>query len=487
MRFSIISLRQKVILGVAAVFLFMGATIVGSYYSMCSLEDKISYLEEISKVEEAALEMRRFEKNYFLYGDDQSLKTTLYHLGRIESLVDKNLAKIEELITPQQVKQLRDSLNSYQKLLTQFSTDAGKGQAMTSPETRAEYENKLRKTGSSIVQMAENVARRKRQSIRETMSAALKLLLFGLVVAGCGFGAIGSFLLAKVLGSLKLLEKSAEKIAKGEFEPIENLSSEKEIREIFMSFNSMALRLREREEQLVQSKKLASLGTMLAGVAHEVNNPLSNISSSCEILLEELDEGDLEFQRNLLRKVLDQVEKARSMVLNLLEFSRTKEFKLENLSLEMVINKTLSLIQGQKPCGVKIITNVDPKIRIMADKQRIEQVFMNLVSNAFQAIQGEGEVRIRAFSSNDGRVKIRIRDTGKGISQENTPRIFDPFFTTKDVGKGTGLGLFITHDIIRRHKGSIQVESSLGKGTIFSISLPAAESYDALSSTNSNN
>jgi len=91
-------------------------------------------------------------------------------------------------------------------------------------------------------------------------------------------------------------------------------------------------------------------------------------------------------------------------------------------------------------------------------------------------MQGEGEVRIRAFSSNDGRVKIRIRDSGKGISPDNLPRIFDPFFTTKDVGKGTGLGLFITHDIILRHKGTIRVESTPEKGTVFFISLPAAGS-----------
>ena len=476
MSFAVNSLRHKVILGVAAVFLFMAATIVGSYYFMKSLEEKISYLEEISKVEEAALEIRRFEKNYFLYGDDQSLKTTLYHLGRVQSLFEKNLAKIEELITPQQTKEFRDSLISYEQLLSECSDLPGKGQSLAAPETRLEYETKLRKTGSSIVKIAENLAKRKRQSIRETMSATLKLLLLGLAVAGFGFVAIGSFLLAKVHGSLKLLEKSAENIAKGEFEPIDNLPREKEIREIFTSFNSMALRLREREEQLVQSKKLASLGTMLAGVAHEINNPLSNISSSCEILLEELDEADLEFQRSLLRKVLEQVEKARSIVLNLLEFSRSKEFTLENLSLETVLNKTMGLIQGQKPEGVRVVTNVDPKLRIIADRQRIEQAFMNLISNAYQAIQGEGEVRIRAFSSNDGRVKIRIRDSGKGISPDNLPRIFDPFFTTKDVGKGTGLGLFITHDIILRHKGTIRVESTPEKGTVFFISLPAAGS-----------
>ena len=166
MAFVVFSLRQKVILGVAAVYLFMAATIVGSYYFMKSLEEKIGYLEEISKVEEAALEIRRFEKNYFLYGDEQSLKTTLYHLGRVQSLFEKNLEKIEELISPQQTRELKDSLASYEQLLTECSDLAGKGQCIASPETRLEYETKLRKTGSSIVQIAEDLAKRKRQSIR---------------------------------------------------------------------------------------------------------------------------------------------------------------------------------------------------------------------------------------------------------------------------------------------------------------------------------
>jgi two-component system, NtrC family, sensor kinase len=472
---AFLSLRHKVILGVAAVYLFMASVIIGSYYFMKSLEVKISYLEEVSKLEEAALEIRRFEKNYFLYGDDQSLKTALYHLARINSLVDKNLVKIEELISPRETEQFRDSLAAYENLLTGCFDLAGKGQCVDSPETKADYESNLRKAGGSILTIAEKLAARKRQSIRETMSVTLKLLLLGLTVAGFGFVAIGGFFLAKVNRSLKLLEIGAEDVAKGEFEPIENLPPEKEIREIFISFNSMALRLREREEQLVQSKKLASLGTMLAGVAHEINNPLSNISSSCEILLEELDEADRDFQRDLLRKVLDQVERARSIVLNLLEFSRSKEFNLQNLNVKNVVEKALALVQGQKPPNVEIVTNIDPKVRIMADRQRIEQAIMNLVLNAFHAIQDEGEVRIRVFTSNDGKVKIRIRDTGKGISHENLPKVFDPFFTTKDVGKGTGLGLFITHDIILRHKGTIRVESSPGKGTVFFISLPAAE------------
>jgi signal transduction histidine kinase len=237
----------------------------------------------------------------------------------------------------------------------------------------------------------------------------------------------------------------------------------------------MAEQLRTREEQLVQSKKLASLGTMLAGVAHEVNNPLSNISSSCEILLEELDDGDKDWQKSLLRKVLDQVDKARGIVLNLLEFSRNREFCKERFNLKQIFERTLSLLHGHVPASVRVVTEIDDDLMIFADKQRMQQAFMNLVSNAVQAIDGEGEVRIRAHRRRDGVVTVVIRDTGRGILEENQARIFDPFFTTKDVGKGTGLGLFITHDIILRHGGNITVKSVPGKGTTFTIRIPSEE------------
>jgi signal transduction histidine kinase len=326
-----------------------------------------------------------------------------------------------------------------------------------------------------MAQFGESVAKRKRDSIKETMRATVTLPLFGLIVVGCGLVAIGSFLFTKVTRSLLLLEEGTTRIAQGAFTPIETLPAERDIRNILIAFNSMALQLQDREEQLVQSKKLASLGTMLAGVAHEVNNPLSNISSACEILLEELDEANKEFQGKLLRNILIQVEKSRTLILNLLEFSRAKELHLESVSLKGIIERTLDSLSGEKPADIRVMLQIDPAIRVHVDRGKIEQAFTNLISNAFQAIDGDGEVKIRALAKNDGTVKVRVSDSGKGIPEENIPKIFDPFFTTKDVGKGTGLGLFITHDIILRHKGTIQVKSSPEKGTTFSIHLPAVE------------
>jgi two-component system NtrC family sensor kinase len=470
-----VSLRQKVIIGVAVVYLFMVATIGGSYYLTRSLDQKISYLEDITKLEESVLEIRRFEKNFFLYGDKESLTTATYHLQRAAALLEKNSQKVEALSSPEQTATFKKSLEEYERLLGKCAASLTEGQSPDASGGRPECGGEIRKIGTSMAQFAEGVAKRKRDSIKGTVSATVELPLIGLVVVGLGLVAIGSFLFTKVTLSLRLLEKGTANIAQGRFEPIGALPAERDIRNILTAFNSMADRLRDREEQLVQSKKLASLGTMLAGVAHEINNPLSNISSACEILLEELDGADKEFQQKLLKKMLEQVERARTLVLNLLEFSRTKELRLESVNLKEVLQRTLGLLEGEKPAAVSVRLDVEDTLQIDADRQRIEQAFTNLICNAFQAIDGEGEVSIRAVATTDGLVKIRIRDTGRGIPEEDLPRIFDPFFTTKDVGKGTGLGLFITHDIILRHKGTIRVESSPGRGTVFAIKLPAAE------------
>ncbi len=471
----VLSIRYKIIIAFAAVFLFMAASLLGSYYFMRQLEQKIVYLEDVSKLEESVLEIRRFEKNFLLYGDYESLKTAMYHLSRVQEILEKNVKKIEELSSNKQLVELKRDIEEYENVVSRcLKLPADQG-CFSSPTTRAEYETTIRKTGLAISNFAEAVARKKRDSIKQTMATAVKLQLFAYALVVVGLVGVGSFLFAKVMKPLILLERSTINIANGQFKPIEKIPLEKEIREIFESFNRMAAQLKTREEQLVQSKKLASLGTMLAGVAHEVNNPLSNISSSCEILLEELDDGDKEFQRDTLRKVIEQVDKARSMVINLLELSRNKEFFKEEIMLKGIIDNTIRLLHGQIPSAVNVSVNIPSGLTIFADKQRIQQALMNLITNSVQAVQAEGLVEIVADKSREGMVAVIISDTGVGIDPENLPKVFDPFFTTKDVGKGTGLGLFITHDIVVRHGGTIKVMSSPGKGTTFTVKLPAKE------------
>ncbi len=472
---AVLSIRHKIIISVAALYLFMGASLFGAYYFMHRLDDKIGYLEDVSKLEESVLEIRRFEKNYFLYGDQQSLQAALYHLGRVKDLLNRNLVRIEALSSPEKATGFRQSLDEYERLIGQCAHSSSKEDCPSTPHARSDYEATTRKIGSLLAEFAEYLIRQKRQSIKETIRTTVQLQLLAFAFVAVGLTVTGTFLFSKVLKPLRRLEDSTENIAKGHFEPIKNLPPEKEIREIFDSFNRMARQLEIREEQLVQSKKLASLGTMLAGVAHEVNNPLSNISSSCEILIEDLDHADKEWQKDLLGKVLEQVDKARGIVRNLLEFSRNKEFLKESFNLKEVLEKTLSLLHGQIPSSVQVVAEMDQDLTIFADQQRIQQAFINLITNAVQAIDGEGTVRIAAHNRRDGTVHVVIRDSGQGIAEKDLPRIFDPFFTTKDVGHGTGLGLFITHDIIVRHGGTIAAKSTPGHGTTFVVRIPAQE------------
>ncbi len=225
---TVFSLREKVVMGVAAMYFLMAATIFGSYYFMRSLEQKIGYVEDISKMEEAVLEMRRFEKNFFLYGDEGSLMTARSHLARVVRLLEKNLGKIEALSSLSRTADFKENLSRYEELLAECSDLPAKQHCLSNPDVRAERETKIRKTGSSIAEFAEAVAKRKRESIKETVSVSINLSFLGMAAVGFGFVAIVSFLLARVTRSLRLLELSAQKISKGEFEPIESLPGERE-------------------------------------------------------------------------------------------------------------------------------------------------------------------------------------------------------------------------------------------------------------------
>jgi signal transduction histidine kinase len=212
--------------------------------------------------------------------------------------------------------------------------------------------------------------------------------------------------------------------------------------------------------------------------------------------MEEIEEADIAYSKELLSQIDEQTDRARNIVRSLLEFSREKEFKKETLPLKSLLEETIRFVKGQMPTKLAVTLNVPDDMAIFADKQRIQQAFLNLIKNAIEAITDEGDVMITAkkhraadkteetaeifnYLKYRGKctiegdtVDIEIRDTGAGIPPENLHRVFDPFFTTKDVGKGSGLGLYIVHEIIEEHDGCIAAESEAGKGTVFFISLP---------------
>lgn len=229
---------------------------------------------------------------------------------------------------------------------------------------------------------------------------------------------------------------------------------------------------RKRLERMVyQSEKLASLGQLAAGVAHEINNPLTNISLNTEILLKKVDDAQT---REKLEEIGDQVSAAASIIRNLLDFSRQTEPEVKAIDINNVVAKTLNMLSFYlKDTDVtKDFSSTLPKIR--ADAGQLQQVFVNMIVNAVQAMPGGGKLRI-STKLEDPHVIVEVSDTGHGISKEHLGKVFDPFFTTRDSKKGTGLGLSICYGIIEEHGGTIDVKSMPGKGTTFTVKLLAGD------------
>ncbi|MBU1985708.1 MAG: HAMP domain-containing protein, partial [Proteobacteria bacterium] len=278
-----------------------------------------------------------------------------------------------------------------------------------------------------------------------------------------------------ILSRLSSLDQGTKNLAAGEFKIIPTTdTSPDEISGLIDNFNQMVVALKQKQEELIQSKKMASIGTFSSGIAHEINNPLNNISLSTDIILEEFDSMEDEEIKEILGDIMTQTDRASKIVKNLLDFSRVQSSEMQPVYIDFVLHKTTDLIANELRIHnitlEKDIINLLPQVK--GDLQKLQQVFLNLIINAEQAIGGYGTITVQAREMEKGYIRVNICDTGPGIAQENIDQIFDPFFTTKGVGQGTGLGLSIVYAIVKEHGGYIEVTSKLGEGTTFSVYLP---------------
>jgi PAS domain S-box-containing protein len=241
----------------------------------------------------------------------------------------------------------------------------------------------------------------------------------------------------------------------------------------------MERKLQKTQIQLLQAEKMASLGKLAAGVAHQLNNPLGGITLYAQLMLEEHQLA--EAAESDLRRILDDAERCRDTIRELLEFARQTRQEIRLNDLNHALSQTLFLLENQSLFhNIEIVKELDASLpKVPSDIQQLNHVFMNIILNAAEAMEGEGQLRVRTLQSEDGSdFIIQISDTGPGIPENVLPHIFEPFFTTKEEGKGTGLGLSLVYGIIENHDGRIQVWSELGKGATFSIYLPLKHSLE---------
>ncbi len=236
---------------------------------------------------------------------------------------------------------------------------------------------------------------------------------------------------------------------------------------------SVQRKLEETENQLFQSEKLASLGRLAAGVAHEINNPLTSILLYGNLMREKLEQGHP--LANSLNYILEDAERCKDIVKNLLAYSRQTRPAKNVFYLNNLIGESLRLIRDQKLfMNIKIIKDLDDsQILVNADNNQLCQVLINLIINAIDAMEGSGTLTLRTYRNRQiNKAYIEITDTGSGIPQENLTKVFDPFFTTKEVGKGTGLGLSMAYGILEENHGGISIQNTGPEGTVILLELP---------------
>lgn len=309
------------------------------------------------------------------------------------------------------------------------------------------------------------------------------------------------FTTSSIINPLTKMVVATQEIARGDLSHRVGVKSKDELGYLAMSFNQMTANIRaannkllecgrtlekkveERTRELtqiqaslIQSEKLASLGKLAAGIAHEINNPLGGILIYSHLLLEDTPKDNENHET--LKKIVKETTRCKDIVKGLLEFARPKEPEMSPVFINELLDRSLSIMEGQA-----IFQNIEIRREygtdlpeIIADGSQLQQVFMNIILNAAEAMGESGTLTLRTrVSKTDRTLDIQFQDTGPGIEAKNIKRLFEPFFTTKEVGKGTGLGLAISYSIVRKHGGTIMVNSSVDRGSLFTVKIPTGQ------------
>ncbi len=521
------SLRKKIIVSFFISALIIGILATFEYINFVQVKNQVGFLEVADSARDRSLKIVRHEKNFFLFPDQaaQEAATTTSILNQMDNLTGS--IKAEEPAAAANMSNLvstyRSEFGNIQLLLAQISRGNDnlmaafpasaslipliQVESRDNPSTVSSYLRsnfslpasnpqvvalgkldvlikQLRDTSENIVAAANsldtNTRSRANSVVRQSQLEILVIFPLFLLI---GLGAL-LYVSSDIVKKLRTLTGSVEKISKmfgsRQSKPpaLRPRVHKDEVDILIDKFDRMnqlrtawEQKIQEKnQEALLQSKKLVAIGTLASGVAHELNNPLNNISLSAQVLKKKIGDSGPPAVARIVADIIGQTERVRDIVSNLLEFAREKEPQLSEVELTGLIRDAYGLAAKAAPAD-KIEFQIDTQEQVnflKADRSQLERVFVNLFTNAIAAIEGRGRITATITPKN-GDLEILVSDSGRGMSAADREKVFDPFFTRKD--KGTGLGLAIVMNTIQKHGGQISVISEEGIGTIFEIIL----------------
>ena len=478
------SLRSKILtsygLSTGALLIFIAVVIADLHY----LQTHIVEGEAVDDLYVASQKIRRDEKNLFLYHDPSDLAQLWLQLEVAQTSLRKGQRVFEAIAGPEELRQLEQVLGSYSMQLDEY--------AALSPEVRASKQDLIRNTGHKLSELTQDIDQRQRAILTETTALAAKTLL----IASATVILIGllsaMFMVRRVVRPLTQLENQLDQLAEDNVQTLALPSNDKEIQSFVFHFNSMLEQIREHQNQMRRHERAAALGVLVSGVAHELNNPLSNISTSVQLLLEDDGTTRDDLRKQWLSHIDGETERGRRIVRRLLDTVRQPTHQMQLLGAAELVRAAALLIHRQLPQDVFLhIEDIEDGV-LLVDRDRMQQVFINLIRNATHA--GAKNIWVTGRQSTWKECKpvstnylagdtlgisqftqvmlMHVDDDGPGIPPDHLPKLFDPFFTTQAGGEGTGLGLYLVEEIINEHRGCIAVENRPEGGARFTIWLP---------------
>jgi signal transduction histidine kinase len=467
------SIRSRLVTRLALCLGLCGVFSIAALNMLGKVEEKLALLEATEALSASILKTRALESEGALTRI-QSRRV----LGDVRAAVAhfRGAARAVPAADAPTLSFLVGHLETYQRLLEANQALAevrgGNGALISS---RGEI---VREKETEIARILDGIVRRERAAATQMLQVAEKgpLVLLALLVAF--FGAIIYSFVRALVNPIRRFQGYTGRIAAGDFSLIRPARTYRdEFTDLALAVNEMLAELQAHQDRGVKAAKLAAVGTLASGIAHELNNPLNNVAITTEALMEDLPKLSDEEKWHLLQDIYFETERAGEIVKSLLDFTRHEKPEMIPLDLAEVMQSTVRLTQNEMAINnISYSSSIPPDLpRVRGAANQLRQVFLNLFLNAIQAMPGGGRLSVSARTGDEGKVCVEVRDDGIGIVPEAIPHIFDPFFTTKEPGKGTGLGLSVSLGIVRKFGGDIQVGSEPGKGTAFHVCLPRAE------------